>query len=72
MTTSANSPRMMTLQEALGVLARVHTRDDELAGYTVAIGAWPAPWDHDDYVVAWGILRDYVQSTEGMTAEEIR
>lgn len=46
----------MTIDEAIEVLCRVHTRDDPEAGFTVQMVARPDPWDHYHYVPAWEAL----------------
>lgn len=49
----------MTLDHALHVLARVHTRDDREVGFVIQMGAMPdhACVDHTEYVEAWRALR---------------
>lgn len=46
----------MTLIEALGILSRVHTRDDDQLGYVVMMGASPE-YDGHRYIEAWGVVR---------------
>jgi hypothetical protein len=60
-----NKPRMMSLQAALWLLERVHTRDDDLTGFTVQRvpvvenqGISPS-----DYLEAWAVVRDYLRTT---------
>lgn len=49
--------RPMSLVRALDLLARSHTRDDDLVGYTVS----PSPTDYiatrHEYIEAWGVVR---------------
>lgn len=48
----------MSLSDALEVLARVHTRDDSLVGFSVAMGATPDPGiSQHCYVEAWRAVR---------------
>jgi hypothetical protein len=47
----------MTLDDAIELLCRVHTRDDPEIGFTVQMGVAPInPWDYDNYVPAWEAL----------------
>lgn len=46
----------MTLFEAIQIVARVHTRDDDEIGFVVEMGATPR-YDHNRYVKAWGTIR---------------
>jgi hypothetical protein len=50
----------MILDRALGILARVHTRDNRLCGFTVEMGAVPQPHHgvlNSEYVEAWEAVR---------------
>jgi hypothetical protein len=50
---------LMPLTQALGILARVHTRDDPELGCIVLMGATPPPLydSHADYTEAWRSVR---------------
>lgn len=52
-------PTEITIEAALNLLARVHTRDDDLTGFCVQMGATPQPWDCSEhaYVQAWAAVR---------------
>lgn len=49
---------------AIECLCRVHTRDDPETGFTVVMGAKPAPWENGvgevDYVQAWKAMRSII------------
>lgn len=55
-------PTPMPLEEALSRLAAVHTRDDDVVGWSVTIGATPDPFmmERGDYVRAWETVRRYL------------
>jgi hypothetical protein len=46
----------LTLNDAIEVLCRVHTREDPDCGFTVESCAPINPWDYDRYVPAWAAL----------------
>ncbi|MEH2700527.1 hypothetical protein GFL93_12890 [Rhizobium leguminosarum bv. viciae] len=51
----------MSLEQALDTLARVHTKDDETAGFVVVMGAAPEAGNmviNHDYITAWGVVRE--------------
>lgn len=52
----------MTLFEALHVLAETHTRDDDVTGFVIMVGASPAspmsPHPVERYNEAWNIVRE--------------
>lgn len=53
----------MSLERALHILARVHTKDDEQAGFAVEMGAKPDCGNmvsREDYVTAWGVVREHL------------
>ncbi len=51
----------ITLDQALDVLIRVHTRDDPKTGFAVETGAAPhhVGMPQSDYVQAWRVVREY-------------
>ena len=53
----------MKLKEALNVLADIHTRDNDFAGFTVHMcsSTFNAPWrTGSDYVEAWKTVRKHL------------
>lgn len=53
--------RPMSLDDAIDLILEMHTRDDDLAGFTLMLGA-PAPemhWRGADYLRAWRTLWRY-------------
>ena len=57
-------PVVMPLSKALHVLATVHTRDDDEAGFIVLAGASPlaylTPYSQGDYMRAWESVRAHI------------
>lgn len=53
----------MTLDDALRILAGIHTRDDDVTGFCVLIGAVPSPFDFgaDKYSEAWQVVREHLR-----------
>lgn len=47
------------LDEALGILATVHTRDDEM-GFRIVADATPASFEASDYAEAWRTVREHL------------
>jgi hypothetical protein len=50
----------MNLDEALHILARVHTRDDHEVGFCIEVGARPEPYfgfSQAEYYEAWKAVR---------------
>lgn len=49
----------MTLDEALVILARIHTHDDGMVGFCVVAGAGPEwlGYSRFDYIEAWKAVR---------------
>lgn len=51
----------MELEEALHIIANIHTRDDEVTGFVVLAGAQWRPfetqWSQEQYVKAWEVVR---------------
>lgn len=52
---------VMQLDEALNILARVHTRDDSRAGFTVQAPSLPPYVDISSYVEAWTAVRMHLR-----------
>lgn len=54
----------MELNKALLVLARLHTRDDQQAGFVIEMGGpgllYPSPYSQIDYVDAWKTVREHL------------
>lgn len=51
----------MHLEDAIKLLCGVHLRAMEFDDWEVEMGALPVvPWDCDNYVQAWGMLRQHV------------
>lgn len=53
----------MNLDQALHILARVHTADDERAGFQVRIGAMPEPFNcvsSAEYIETWKAVREHL------------
>ena len=54
----------MPLSKALHILADIHTRDDDVTGFTVQHGAGWHPylsrWSQDDYIRAWAAVRAHI------------
>ncbi len=59
------TPRAMTLFNALLILARTHTRDDERTGYVIEVGVGPNSYSNpaspEEYIEAWGVVREQLQ-----------
>lgn len=55
----------MNIREALWILDRCHTRDDDYLGYTVESMPYIFDFDSVDYINAWGVLRSYLRSADG-------
>ena len=53
--------RKMSLERALTILARIHTRDDDLAGFVIVMDADLEPWvSRSQYIELWEVVRRYV------------
>lgn len=52
-----NDEHPISLEEALRLLAEVHTQDDAQTGFRVNMGAIPASFQQRYYVEAWGVVR---------------
>jgi hypothetical protein len=53
----------MTLERALHILARTHTRDDDLTGFVVEWAPSPSIlWEHSqaEYIEAWKTVRAHI------------
>ena len=51
----------MSLEAALEMLVEVHTRDDDLVGYQVMMGAQPRTWhNRGRYLEAWEVARRHI------------
>lgn len=53
----------MNLDQALHIIARIHTADDDSTGFHVRMGATPMfPLDcrESDYVEAWKTIREHL------------
>ena len=56
----------MPLREALHILARVHTNDDDQVGFHVRMGVATVGFEygsmcaHDQYVEAWRVVRKHL------------
>ena len=50
----------MTLTEALHVLTEIHTRDDDVTGFVVMVGAGPQDFEQDRYLEAWRVVRQHI------------
>lgn len=52
--------RIVTINEALRVLADLHTRDDHVTGFVVEMhpSFTMSFWTQEDYVTAWKIVRE--------------
>ena len=52
----------MTLDQALHVLAEIHTRDDDLTGFVLMVGAEAdgsnTKWTKSDHLEAWRRVRE--------------
>jgi len=51
------------LDQALRILAEVHTDQDDVTGFVVHMGATPemrAPWHHKHYAEAWKAVRAHL------------
>ena len=63
--------REKPLKEALTLLARAHTSDDELLGFHILLGAVPLHRERRPYLEAWRTVRDYLgMSTEPAEGQE--
>lgn len=66
---SETKERMMTLSQAIYILATVHTREDPITGFVILSGAaWrplETPFSHVEYFEAWKVMREQ----SGMTVE---
>lgn len=61
----------MTLDRALVILADVHTRDDDLAGFLVEVGpTFMLRYGQDEYIEAWRIVREHIRRVEELSAAE--
>jgi hypothetical protein len=51
-----------SITRALHTLARIHTGDDEQAGFNVKMGAMPGPFEYGaaEYCAAWKAVRDHL------------
>lgn len=66
----------MTLEQALHILASIHTRDNDETGFVVIAGATihNAPlfsWSQSDYIEAWRVVRDAVHMQTAPAAPTI-
>lgn len=68
----------MTLEQALYILARIHTRDDDFAGFVIVSGVRHGEVLHScsasEYIEAWRVVRDAVHlptAPESTTTEKI-
>ena len=54
------SKRVVTINEALRVLADMHTRDDDQVGFVVEYSPNPhlSFWTQDEYIKAWQMVRE--------------
>lgn len=54
----------MTLDEALHIIASVHTKDDPDVGFVFLVGATCYdhfhPWSPEDHIEAWRVLRKHL------------
>lgn len=56
----------MSLDQALHILASVHTRDDDAIGFHVRMGVSEVGWQaghecsQSDYIEAWKVVRDHI------------
>ena len=62
----------MPLSKALHILATIHTRDDDVTGFVVEMGASPhwsmSPVSQHDYIRAWEAVRAHIHlQTEPQT-----
>lgn len=58
-----NEEPEMSLDRALHILATVHTRDNDAAGFVVMMGASPegVGWiPQGDYIKAWEVVRQHL------------
>lgn len=53
----------MKLDQALHILVSVHTRDDDVTGFVVKVGAQPDPfeWSRSQYLEAWEVVRRHLR-----------
>lgn len=66
----------MTLDRALHILSRVHLREDDLAGFTVQMGAMP-DWgncvSNEEYIEAWEAVWNHTHMrTETAESEVVK
>ena len=49
----------MTLDEAIGIVCRIHTKDDYQTGFAINVGATPhfSPHSEQEWINAWAKLR---------------
>jgi len=61
---------VMPLSRALHILATVHTRDDDVTGFVVEMGAAPRPYlspvSQHDYIRAWEAVRAHIVRVEAV------
>lgn len=54
----------MTLDQALHVLAEIHTKDDDATGFVLLIGAhandYRTQWTQADHIEAWRVVRQHL------------
>lgn len=54
----------MPLDKALRILVEIHTRDDDLVGFHIVMGAKPdsyaSPWSQREYAQAWHAVRAHI------------
>lgn len=57
----------MTLDQALRVLADIHTKDDHQVGFVFMVGATAhrglTQWSVDDHINAWRVVRQHLHMT---------
>ena len=57
---SESEEKPIHLNEALRMLAEVHTRDDSEVGYVVEMGAKPFEFQREHYVRCWSVVRKHL------------
>lgn len=66
--TTIDAGEGMSLDRALFLLARVHTRDDDQIGFVIQAGAGP-DWgnlvSHGEYIEAWAVVRTHLHLPTG-------
>lgn len=54
----------MSLDEALHIIASVHTKDDDGVGFVFLVGAtcesYMQPWSPSEHIEAWRVLRNHL------------